>query len=310
MNELQKKEMIERSKKHAEMDILCSGIYWEAIAASEHDDDESEVAAEGNWRGCSVGCHAADILAGPGRTREEDILTSDCPHETVANHYGVPTRLVRLQDYMFERMSYTRDNSRVKQQEFHVKFAESLPVTEDWTAVTDQLVRVILEEPLTLLSSATGPLAFSSGQEIDENGRERLVQALQSASSLVSCTDEHYEQFHRSLLPSGVTGYVHASELQVGWQKEPDGLQVNSFLREVAFAIAAAGGLAYSVNPRDSQFRYEQDVDRGLMSLLEYSQAVCLRFHANVLDRQYEPMSDRVIDAILATLSSFNQASS
>ena len=114
MNIDQKNELIAVTRHHAEMDMLRRGDYNNGETGDE-------------FKGCSVGCLANDL--------ELDHLEV-YGHKEVAEHYGYPEWLVRLQDTLFENAST----------DIHVKLAEAIHPREDWTEVYHAIQYRILKE--------------------------------------------------------------------------------------------------------------------------------------------------------------------
>jgi hypothetical protein len=107
--EEKKDARIARARRHAELDLLVSGTY---------------IQLNGKPKGCSVGCDAIDIQLAAG-VDLKDLTSNDC-HRVVAEHDGTPEWLEHLRDAVFEGLP---DEDR---HWWHVKLAESLPVTSDW----------------------------------------------------------------------------------------------------------------------------------------------------------------------------------
>ena len=114
MNIDQKNELIAATRHHAEMDMLIRGDY-----------NNGETGYK--FKGCSVGCLANDLNLDHLETYG---------HKEVAEYYGYPEWLVRLQDVLFEEAST----------DIHVELAEAIHPREDWTQVHHAIQYRILKE--------------------------------------------------------------------------------------------------------------------------------------------------------------------
>lgn len=119
----QKKEFLDQAKKHYAADMLLKGTYG---------NDEN------GFKGCSVGCHLHHI--NPDMSAD-DIEYFDGKHKIVADYYGYPEWLARLQDTVFEGIPQGENNL------WHVKFAETLsklPDDYNWQAALHRVHAAIL----------------------------------------------------------------------------------------------------------------------------------------------------------------------
>jgi len=108
-------ELLEQAKAHYAADMLIKGSYG--------DDDN------GQFRGCSVGCHLFHIYL---MAEPERIASMDDKHRKVAEYYEYPEWLAHLQDTIFEGLP-SGENTR-----WHVQFAEAVVAHKgafDWDEV-------------------------------------------------------------------------------------------------------------------------------------------------------------------------------
>lgn len=103
MNDTQKQEFLKQSKAHFAADMLRKGFY--AIEYAEQ------------FKGCSVGCHLHYIKPELG---DQAISNMANKHAIVAEHYGYPEWLARLQDQIFEGLP------NGESAKWHVQLAETL----------------------------------------------------------------------------------------------------------------------------------------------------------------------------------------
>lgn len=120
MNQAQRDEFLAASRAHLEADMLQRGTYGKV--------------EQSKFKGCSVGCHVRHIA--PDFNGEGEGV-----HKIVADHYGYPEWLVRLQDAIFEGLPHGDS------EKWHVQLAEalhSLPDDYDWQAAYHRVHVAIL----------------------------------------------------------------------------------------------------------------------------------------------------------------------
>jgi len=88
----------------------------------------------GQFKGCSVGCHAYDILGANQQAFEQIDQQNfdDSIHQFVSDHYDYPVWLAHLQDWVFEKLP-DGDNRK-----WHVELAKAVhavPDDVDWQSI-------------------------------------------------------------------------------------------------------------------------------------------------------------------------------
>lgn len=105
----QKQEFVANSERHFKIDaMLAKGEYGST--------------KKGKFKGCSIGCHAHDIL--PDIKPSELNLLSDI-HAVVSGYYDYPEWLTHLQDLVFEGLPGGENR------QWHVDFSKAFPVNAD-----------------------------------------------------------------------------------------------------------------------------------------------------------------------------------
>lgn len=122
MNALQRQEFLDQSRAHYAADMLLKGTFG--------------TEKTGTFRGCSVGCHLHHI---------NPEHRASGKHAAVANYYGYPEWLARLQDSIFEGLPDDECNR------WHLQLAETLytlPDDYDWQAAMHRVLVAILRVAL------------------------------------------------------------------------------------------------------------------------------------------------------------------
>ncbi len=194
----QKQELVSATHRHLQLDSLVKGTYGEF-------DDESP------FKGCSVGCLAADFGV------------YDDHHAFVAKQYGYPEWLVHLQDYFFEQLG----------NKVHTEIAESINPNNDWLQVMHAIHwRILTEIALPNAGSAKEVVqAVADLHRANEPARSAAWSAAWSAARSVA------EPAARSAAWSATAARSAAATWSATW----------SAARSAAAAESAAESAAYQI---------------------------------------------------------------
>ena len=152
----QKNALVEATRRHAAQDMLARGSYGRLNAFG--------------FRGCSIGCLAYEI---------DPIGRPLNNHGLVAERYGYPEWLARLQDTLFENAS----------EDVHVGLAEALRPGTDWQQLYHAISRRVLTE-VALPNAGEARSAVSAVAELHET-RSADVAAWAAARNLALLYRSH-----------------------------------------------------------------------------------------------------------------------
>jgi hypothetical protein len=140
-------ELLDQANAHFAADMLLKGTYG-------NDED-------GEFRGCSVGCHVHHIKAG---MTADDIDNLPNKHKIVADYYGYPEWLALLQDTIFEVLP------NGESAKWHVQMAEAIASREgniDWQETLHRVHIAILR--LSYITAGTAQAVVQSVIDLHEN---------------------------------------------------------------------------------------------------------------------------------------------
>lgn len=125
-----KQELVEAAKRHYEADMLLKGTFGQTTVDG--------------FRGCSVGCLAHDLFPDSKSLGSLIGARPEPIHLAVAEHYGYPEWLARMQDTIFETLP---NGPKGENSQWHVQLAEAiaaLPDDHDWKRARHRIYYAIL----------------------------------------------------------------------------------------------------------------------------------------------------------------------
>lgn len=165
----QKQEFVANSKRHFEIDaMLAKGEYGSV--------------KKGEFKGCSIGCHAHDIL--PDIDPSELGLLSNI-HVVVSRYYDYPEWLAHLQDLLFENLPGGENR------QWHVDLAEAFPVNANAQILLHEVHLAILR--ICYKTAGGSQEVVQAVMDLHERAAkgEQVTQAEWSAAQLAAVKAEH-----------------------------------------------------------------------------------------------------------------------
>jgi len=238
MNREQKLARIARAKEHVRLGRLVAGCYMDADSS------------DGQVRGCSVGCDAADIQLMNG-VDIEDLVDDDC-HKIVADHDHTQEWVEHLREAVFDGLPADTSDW------WHVELAECLPETDDWVPYYHRCCVVCLTESLShrhrwhepckqvVVDAIEAVIELHRSESVDKAAWSAAEAAAKSARRVAQVAAWHARRVARSAVDSA--GDSAATAATAAWAAcqaatDPNGSTAR-YARQIVNATADSGAWA------------------------------------------------------------------